>query len=116
MNQYSKRKIDAALELLESAAKDKKNDLKEHIGERYRHIRDIFKAEGQSALHLSTDELKNRVKKLEEGWNKGRERTQNFLEDTNRKVHERPLQYIGGAAVTSFMIGLLFRKRKDDSL
>ena len=116
MSQYSKKKIDDALQLLESAAKEKKNDLKVHIGERYRHIRGIFKGDGQSALQASTQELKNRVKKLEEGWNKGRERTQNFLENTNKKVHEKPLQYIGGAAVTSFVLGLLLKQRKNDSL
>jgi len=116
MSQYSKKKIDEALQLLESAAKDKKDDLKGYIGERYRHIRSVFKPEGQSAIAQSTHELKNRVKKLEESWNKGRERTQNFLETTNKNVHEKPLQYIGGAAVTSFVLGLMFRQRKGDQL
>lgn len=96
--------IAEALKLLEEAAKQKKDELKSVLSDKYTHLRNAI-VETESGLVKSLSDAKSQaveaaahVKAV--STEKGRE----IAGDVDKRVHQNPWPYIGGTAV----IGLLF--------
>lgn len=105
----SNEKISAALELLNDAAKEKGNEMKELMTDRYAHIK-------QALLHGAEQgkEVLEKVQVLaQEAIVESKKRVKETATNIDRNVHENPWPYIGGAAVISVLVGyLLGSKRK----
>ena len=93
----SNAKISEALELLNEAAKDKQNELKSLISNRYSHIREA----------MSTG-----VEHGKEVIIQGKEKVIEMAGDVDKRVHKDPWVYIAGAASVSLVLGYLMGSKR----
>jgi ElaB/YqjD/DUF883 family membrane-anchored ribosome-binding protein len=98
----SNEKINEALRLLDEAARDKKHELRDLMGDQYHHLRDAV-VEGEHNL------LRIAARAKDEGVEKAKQ----VAGDVDKHVHDHPWPYIGGAAVTALLVGYIMgRNRK----
>ena len=99
----SSGKITEALELLNEAAKEKKDELKGLLTDRYAHIKQAMTAgteRGKEVLdqakHLAQDAIGEGEKKIKEA-----------VSEADQRVRKDPWPYIAGTAVVSLLLGYL---------
>ena len=91
-------KIGQALELLNEAAKEKRDEVKDLLAHKYAHIRD--------AILEGTEQGKQVIEKAQKF-------VKETASETDKRVRENPWPYIAGAAVISVFVGYLMGcKRK----
>lgn len=114
---YTKQRIDAALDLLEEAAKEKSDELKEHVGNRYSHIRHVFVNGGESHMAATKQKLHDTIQRSEQKLNEALEQSNKILKESAGKIeknlHENPMPFLGTVAVFSLAIGFLLGRRED---
>jgi ElaB/YqjD/DUF883 family membrane-anchored ribosome-binding protein len=94
----SNAKISEALELLNEAAKEKKDELKGLMVNKYSHIRDA---------------MTSGVEHAQEVIGQGKEKVIEIASDVDKRVHKDPWVYIAGAAAASLLLGYFMgAKRK----
>jgi ElaB/YqjD/DUF883 family membrane-anchored ribosome-binding protein len=99
----SNRKIDEALQLLNEAAKEKKDELKRLLGERYGSIREAL-----TEVAMNNRDVVDRVKRLAaDTLEDGQERVREAATEIDREVRNNPWPYIGGAAAAALLVGYL---------
>jgi len=96
-NRTSNAKISEALELLNEAAKEKKEEFKGLITNRYAHIRDAMSSTVEHAQEVITQ---------------GKEKVQEIAGDVDKRVHKDPWVYIAGAAAASLLLGYLMGSKR----
>ena len=104
----SNKKFEEALQLLNEAAKDKKNEIQGLLGEKYSHIKSAIQevTSGKSAEF-------NRMKKTaQDVIEQGGEKFKEVATDLDEKVHENPWSYIGGVAVGALLLGYILGSSK----
>lgn len=106
-NHMKKDKIQEALELLNEAAQDKKHEVYELIGEKYGHLREIFDETVENGRSVANGVKKKVVKNIHGEEKKLRDAAHFW----NRKIHKEPWMVIGGVALGSLALGLLFRRK-----
>ncbi|MCB9771902.1 MAG: DUF883 domain-containing protein [Candidatus Omnitrophica bacterium] len=102
-NRTSNTKISEALELLNEAAIEKKDELKGLMTNKYAHIREAM----VSGLERSKDFIKSNQELAQEALAKGQEKAKEIASDVDKRVHKDPWVYIAGAAVASLVLGYL---------
>lgn len=99
----STRKIDEALQLLNEAAKDKKDELRRLLGEKYSDIRETL-----TEVALSNREVLDRVKRVAaETIEEGQERAAETFEQIDSEVRKNPWPYLGGVAAGALLVGFI---------
>ncbi len=93
INSINSAKITEALELLNEAAREKKDELARLVNEKYEHIRTAF---GDVAAGAN-DVLQS-----------GEERLRETAGELDRSVRENPWPFLGGVAVTFLVLGYIF--------
>lgn len=113
MENTSSENISAALKLLEEAAKQKKDELKHVMSDKYMHLRSVF-VETESNLVKSLADAKQRmIEAAAHAKEVGVEKAREIADDVDQKVHRNPWPYIGGTAVVALLLGyILGRNRK----
>jgi ElaB/YqjD/DUF883 family membrane-anchored ribosome-binding protein len=99
----SNAKISEALELLNEAAKEKKDELKDLMANRYSHIREAM----TSGVDHGRDVFKHTQDLAQEAILQGKEKAIEMAGDLDKRVHKEPWTYVAGAAVTSLILGYL---------
>ena len=95
-------KINEALRLLDEAARDKKHELRDLMGNQYHHLRDAV-VEGEHNLIRIAARAKD----------EGVEKAKQAAGDVDKHVRDHPWPYIGGVAVTALLVGYIMgRNRK----
>jgi ElaB/YqjD/DUF883 family membrane-anchored ribosome-binding protein len=99
--------IEEALKLLEEAAKQKKDELRTVMSDKYTHLKHLI-MESESSLVQSLTEAKTHaaaaaVHAKEASVEKARE----LAGDVDKNVHRNPWAYIGGTAVISLLLGYI---------
>jgi ElaB/YqjD/DUF883 family membrane-anchored ribosome-binding protein len=113
MEHTSSEKLGEALKLLEEAAKQKKDELKSVISDKYTNLRRLI-MESESSLVKSLTTAKDHafeaaVHAKEVSVDKARE----VAHDVNRNVHRNPWPYLAGTATVGLLLGyILGRNRK----
>lgn len=107
MEHTSSAKISQALNLLEEAALQKKDELKEVMTDKYTHLKQII-VEGEGSLLQSLVDAKKQAGQAvcharEVGVDKAKE----LAHDVDDKVHGNPWPYIAGSATVGLLLGLL---------
>lgn len=100
-------RIQDALALLNAAAKDKQEELYEALDCKYQEIKDTiseFAVSGRQVI----DQAK---KKAEEVVDSGQEMLKLKANQIDKKMHENPWVFLGGVALTSFLLGYQFHKK-----
>ncbi len=93
----SNAKISEALELLNEAAKEKRDELKGIIGNRYAHI--------QEAMAAGVEQGKEAIAQ-------GRDKVIEIASDVDKRVHKDPWVYIAGTAAASLLLGYLMGSKR----
>ncbi len=113
MDNTSSEKIAEALKLLEEAAKQKKDELKTVMADKYVHLKNmIVEGEGSLKKTLTAAEeqaLKAAIHAKEVSVAKAKE----LADHVDKSVHSNPWPFIAGTAVVSLLLGaILGRDRK----
>ena len=93
----SNAKISEALELLNEAAREKKDELKSLMANRYAHIREAM----SSGLEHGKEVIIQ-----------GKEKVKEMAVDVDKRVHKDPWIYIAGAAAASLLLGYLMGSKR----
>ncbi|MBF0505147.1 MAG: DUF883 domain-containing protein [Candidatus Omnitrophica bacterium] len=93
----SNAKISEALELLNEAAKEKKDELKGLMVNKYSHIREAMTAG---------------VEHAQEAIVQGKEKVIEIAGDVDKRVHKDPWVYIAGAAAASLILGYFMGSKR----
>jgi len=103
MDRFDDKRINEALELLNAAARDKKEELQTALANKYTDLSSVFGS--------ITDQMKQRVASTYEA---GKQKVVDVATDIDKSVHKNPWAYIGGTAAAALLFGfLLGRSRRD---
>ncbi len=103
-----KDKIHEALELLNDAAKEKKEEVYGVINAKYEHLRDMFAGAVENGQSFADDAKKNISKTL----SVEEKKLKHIAGQWDKEVRRNPWMYIGGAALGSLCVGLLLSRKK----
>jgi ElaB/YqjD/DUF883 family membrane-anchored ribosome-binding protein len=107
MEHKSSENIAAALKLLEEAAKQKKDELRTLMSDKYANLRSLI-AENESNLVESLTTAKDHaVEAATHVKEAGVEKAHDIARDVDTGVHQNPWSYIAGSAVASVLLGYL---------
>jgi len=93
----SNAKINEALELLNQAAKEKKEELKGLMSNKYAHIREA---------------MSSGVEQAQEAIKQGKEKAIEIAGDVDKRVHKDPWVYIAGAAAGALLLGYFMGSKR----
>lgn len=108
-NSNSSKKFEEALELLNQAAKEKKDEIQGLLGNKYEHIKSVIEetAQGQK-------EKLNRFKRIaEDTVELGGDKFKEAASDLEKQVKENPWLYLGGTAVGALLLGFILGSSKN---
>ena len=107
----SNEKIVEALELLNEAALEKKDDIIELVNHKYSNIKEAFMG---SDFRQSVERMKKnathaalRAKEVSE------EKVKEIATKVDQNVHDNPWPYIGAAALIGLILGISLGRRRD---
>jgi ElaB/YqjD/DUF883 family membrane-anchored ribosome-binding protein len=93
----SNAKISEALELLNEAAKEKRDELKGLMVNKYAHIREA---------------MTSGVEHAQEAIAQGKEKVIEIAGDVDKRVHKDPWVYIGGTAAAALLLGYFMGSKR----
>ena len=109
MSTHSKKdKIHEALELLNEAAKEKKEEVFDVVNAKYEHLREMFAGATEEGQNLAEDAKENISKTLHAQEKKIKAMAINL----DKQVRKNPWVYIGGAAVGALVVAMLINRKK----
>ena len=100
----SSENIAEALKLLEEAAKQKKDELRTVMSDKYSHLKNLILENESSLLKTLSDAKRQAAEAAVHAKEVGVEKAREIAGDVDKNMHRNPWPYVGGAAV----IGLLF--------
>jgi ElaB/YqjD/DUF883 family membrane-anchored ribosome-binding protein len=107
MEHKSSENIAAALQLLEEAAKQKKDELKTLISDKYTNLRSLI-TENESSLMESLAAAKDHaLEATTHVKDAGLEKAHEIARDMDEGVHQNPWPYIAGSAVVGVLLGYI---------
>jgi ElaB/YqjD/DUF883 family membrane-anchored ribosome-binding protein len=107
----SNDKITEALKLLESTAKEKKDELRNLVVDKYAHLKDTFiDAEGSVKHHLDSVR-KKATDAAEHARDISEEKAREIARTVDENVHKNPWPYLGGVAVGALLLGFVLGKK-----
>ena len=93
----SNAKISEALELLNEAAKEKKDEIKGLMSNKFSHIREA---------------MTESVERAQEVIAQGKDKAIEIAGDVDKRVHKDPWVYIAGAAAASLLLGYFMGSKR----
>jgi ElaB/YqjD/DUF883 family membrane-anchored ribosome-binding protein len=104
----SNSKITEALELLNEAAKEKREEMKGLMTDRYSHIKQVVlegTTQGKKILDKAQDVAQEAIVE-------GRETVKKTAVEVDRRVRKNPWPYVSGAAVVSLILGYFMGSKR----
>lgn len=103
MERFEDKRINEALELLNAVARDRKSELEAAVRDKYADFKSLVSALGAEAKSRAVDKVEA-----------GKQKAVDVAKDVDESVHRNPWAFIGGAALTGLLLGLLLgRSRRD---
>jgi len=103
----SSENIAEALKLLEEAAKQKKDELKSVMSDKYTHLRDMI-LETESGVARTVGAAKSHAVDVAiHAKEVSAEKSREFTREVDKSVHQNPWAFIGGTAVISLLFGYI---------
>ena len=105
----SAKKFEEALQLLNEAARDKKDEIQNLLTDKYSDIQSLIRKTAKTKIKEA-----GRYRDVaEEALEEGTEQLKNVVSDVDSKVHENPWPYVGGAALAALLLGFIMGNSKD---
>ena len=102
-------KITEALELLNEAAREKKDEVRDLISQKYRHLKESL---ASSDIRHSLDSAKkSAVEAAAKAKNISEEKMKVLATEVDKNVHANPWPYVGGVAIGSLLLGYILGKK-----
>lgn len=102
-NNVNTKKFEEALNLLNEAAREKKDEIQNLMSDKYSSIRDLVRE--------TAAKQKKNLKKVQEGaeewWDESSEKLGEAVSELDGKVRENPWPYLGGVAVGALLLGFI---------
>ena len=103
MDRFEDKRINEALELLNAVARDRKSELEAAVKGKYTDFTSLVGALSNEAKSRATEK-----------YEAGKQKVVDVANDVDQSVHRNPWAFIGGAALTGLLLGLLLgRSRRD---
>lgn len=113
MEHTSTEKIADALKLLEEAAREKKDELKNAMSDKYTHLKNVIVETEHSLAHTLSDAGKHACEAATHAKDVSVEKAREVARDVDKSVHTNPWAYIAGTAAAGLLLGyMLGRNRK----
>jgi ElaB/YqjD/DUF883 family membrane-anchored ribosome-binding protein len=113
MENTSNENIAEALQLLEKAAGQKKDELMTLMSDKYTNLRSLIMAKENSLMKSLTTAKDNAVEAATHAKDASVEKVREVVGDVDKSVRQNPWPYIGGTAVIGVLTGyILGRSRK----
>ncbi|MEI8138984.1 MAG: hypothetical protein WCI03_03860 [bacterium] len=113
MDHTSNEKIAEALKLLEEAAKQKKDELRTVMSDKYTNLRDMIIENESSLMKALINKKDHAIDAVSHAKDVSIEKAREMADDVNKSVHHNPWAYIAGTAAVGLALGyLLGRNRK----
>ena len=107
MKRRSSENIAAALKLLEETAKQKKDELRTIMSDKYTNLRSLI-LENESSLMESLTTVKDHAfEAATDVKNASVDKAREIAHDVDEGVHQNPWPYIAGSAVVSVSLGYI---------
>ncbi|MBA4386446.1 MAG: hypothetical protein C0404_00605 [Verrucomicrobia bacterium] len=105
-------KISEALRLLEEAAREKKDDLRGLIADKYEHLKSALVGAEHSVADSLSAAQKRAVEAIVQAKDASTKKVKEVAGVVDEKVHENPWPYIAGAGVVAFLFGYILGKKR----
>ena len=112
METTSNEKISEALKLLEEAAKDKKDEIRNLVTNKYTHLKGALVDAEHSASEVLTAAQKRAVEALIHARDVSTEKVKVCATVVDDQVHANPWPYIGGSALVALLAGYIMGRKK----
>ena len=110
--QTSSENFAAALKLLEEAAKQKKDELRSVISDKYTNLRGLILENEKSLMKSLTTAKDHALETATHVKDVGIEKTREIASDVDKNVHQNPWPYIGGTAVVGLLLGYILGRNR----
>ena len=102
-------KITEALELLNEAAREKKDEFRDLISQKYVHLKESLTS--ADIKHSLDTARKNAVEAAAKARNISEEKMKVLATEVDKNVHANPWPYVGGVAVGALLLGYILGKK-----
>ncbi len=103
----SSEKISEALKLLEEAAEQKRDELKNLMSDKYTHLRSALSETESTLVKSLADAKRHAAEAARHAKEVGVDKTREIAGDVDKNVRQNPWAYIGGTAVISLLLGYI---------
>ncbi len=103
----SSENIAEALKLLEEAAKQKKDELRTVLSDKYTNLKDLIMENESTLVKSLADAKKHAIEAAAHAKEVGVEKSREIASDVDKRVHQNPWPFIGGAAVFGLLLGAI---------
>ena len=113
MERKSSENIAAALRLLEETAKQKKDELRTLMSDKYTNLRSLIMENESSLMESLTAAKDHAFEAASDVKEAGVEKAREIARDLDEGVHQNPWPYIAGSAMVGVLLGcMVSRNRK----
>jgi ElaB/YqjD/DUF883 family membrane-anchored ribosome-binding protein len=113
MEHTSSEKIAEALKLLDEAAKQKKDEVRTLMSDKYAHLKNVIVETESNLVKSLSDAGKHAVQAATHARDVSVEKARELAGDVDKHVHHNPWHYIAGTAAVGLLLGyILGRNRK----
>jgi len=105
--QTSNENFAAALKLLEEAAKQKKEELRAVMSDKYTNLRSLILEKESSLMKSLTSAKDQALEMTAHAREAGVEKAREIARDVDKNVHQNPWPYIAGSAVVGVLLGFI---------
>ncbi len=110
--QTSNENFAAALKLLEEAAKQKKDELKAVMSDKYTNLRSLILEKEGSFMKSLTTAKDQALEMSAHAREVGVEKTREIAHDVDENVHQNPWPYIAGSALVGVLLGYIMGRNR----
>jgi ElaB/YqjD/DUF883 family membrane-anchored ribosome-binding protein len=103
----SNEKIDEALQLLSEAAKEKRQDIRNMISDRYAGLKGVLGGATSSMSDAWSSARQRASERARQAKDVSMEKMQDYYQTVDQKVHTNPWPFIGGVALGTLLLGYL---------
>ena len=110
--QSSSENFAAALKLLEEAAKQKKDELRAVMSDKYTNLRSLILEKEGSLMKSFTVAKDQAIEMTAHAKEAGVEKAREIAHDVDKNVHQNPWPYIGGSALVGVLLGYILGRNR----